>query len=118
MVKVKKCPAYPLAKARGTLDNLNQVTVTLFQATQKPDTNFISGIKVGREMPEPNPALSAFADILSRFLKQKTAKASGVTQKRKGANQLLYLVNPFILLVPPTRIERVTPGLGILCSIP
>ena len=37
--------------------------------------------------------------------------------KKKGVNQLINLVNPLFLLVPPAGIGPAAPGLGILCSI-
>ena len=63
------------------------------------------------------PFLFHFCSIfLSKdtIIRQNKAISNGARHIKKGANQLITLDNPLFLLVPSARIERATPGLGIL----
>lgn len=43
--------------------------------------------------------------------------ANGTNRIKKGVNQLMFLVNPLILLVRPDGFEPPTPGFEVRCSI-
>jgi len=59
--------------------------------------------------------ISLQAKFLFQFCSSSLSNHTRKKQK-KGFNQLAIPANPLILLVPTARIERATPGLGILVS--